>query len=97
MIGYDLEVWDTYDRKRLQLYRGVNEKGLIESREVDISRRGTHRIPLEPEEMGTLARISGNGFAFPLMYSISSYWSKCPAELVIPRAVAVADALTIVQ
>lgn len=91
----DLEVWDTYKRKELQLYRGINEKGLIASREVDISRRGTHRVPLQPEETGTLARISGNGFAFPLLYSVPGYWAKCPAELVIPRAIAEADALTI--
>ncbi len=93
----DLEVWDAYNRKQLQLYCGVNEKGLIASREVDISRRGTHRVPLKPDETGTLARISGNGFAFPLLYSVPSYWSKCPAELVIPRAIAEADGLKFVE
>lgn len=92
----DLEVWDDYKRKQLQLYRGMNEKGPIASREVDISSGGTHRVPLKPEETGTLARISGNGFAFPLLYSVPGYWSKCPAELVIPRSIAEADELTMV-
>ncbi len=93
----DLEVWDSHNRKQVQLYRGVSDKGLTRAREVDISRRGTHRVLLQPEETGTLARISGNGFAFPLLYSVPSYWSKCPAELVIPRAIAEADGLTIVK
>ncbi|MEQ8785847.1 MAG: hypothetical protein RIC55_06090 [Pirellulaceae bacterium] len=91
----DLEVWDSYNRKQVQLYRGLTDKGLTPSREVDVSGRGTHRIPLKPEETGRLARISGNGFAFPLLYSVPGLWSKCPAELLIPRAVAEADGLTI--
>lgn len=93
----DLEVWDSYNRKTLQLYSGMTEKGLTPSREVDISRRGTHRVPLEPQETGQIARISGNGFAFPLLYSVPSYWAKCPAELVIPRGIAEADGLEIVK
>ncbi len=93
----DLEVWDSYNRKQVQLYRGRSEKGPTVSREVDIGRRGTHRIPLKAEETGQLARISGNGFAFPLLYSVPSYWAKCPAELVIPRAIATADGLTVVE
>lgn len=65
------------------------------SRSIDISRRGTHRIPLEPGEDGSLARISGNGFACTLLYSVPSLWSKCPAELLIPRAIAQADDLQV--
>ena len=93
----DLEVWDSYNRKQIQLYRGISEKGPIVSREIDVSERGTHRIPLEAEETGQLARISGNGFAFPLLYSVPSYWAKCPAELLIPRAIAEADGLKIIE
>jgi hypothetical protein len=93
----DLEVWNAPTRKLLQLYRGVSEKGLTPSREIDISSRGTHRIALEAGEDGNLARISGNGFWFPLIYSVPAYWAKCPAELVIPRAIAEADGLKIVE
>lgn len=93
----DLEVWNATTRKLLQLYRGVSDKGLTPSREIDISRRGTHRIALEPGEDGNLARISGNGFWFPLLYSVPAYWAKCPAELVIPRAIAEADGLKILE
>ncbi|MBI1313573.1 hypothetical protein GC176_19960 [bacterium] len=93
----DLEVWDAYNRKQVQLYRGLKDGRLVPSRQVDVSSRGTHRVPLEPEETGTLAQISGNGFAFPLLYSVPSYWAKCPAELVIPRAIAEADGLLIVK
>lgn len=89
----DLENWGRSDRRQLQLYRGASEKGLVKSRGVDIGRRGTHRIALEPGEDGNLAQISGNGFAFPLLYSVPSLWAKCPAELLVPRAVAEADGL----
>lgn len=94
--SFDLETWDGYNRKLVQLHRGVSERGLVRSREVDVSRRGTHRIRLEPGEDGNLVKISGNGFAFPLLYSVPSYWAKCPAELLVPRAVAEADGLQIV-
>jgi hypothetical protein len=93
----DLEVWDSYNRKLVQLYRGLKDGRLVPSRQVDVSDRGTHRVALEPEETGTLAQISGNGFAFPLLYSVPSYWAKCPAELVIPRAIAKADGLAIME
>ena len=56
-----------------------------------------YTVVLEPGEDGTLAKISGNGFAFPLLYSVPSYWAKCPAELVVPRAIAEADGLKIVE
>ena len=89
----DLEVWDAHNRKTIQLYKGTSEKGLIKSRDVDVSRRGTHRIELQPGEAGNLARVSGNGFAFPLLYSVPQLWAKCPAELLVPRRVATADGL----
>ncbi|MCA9176536.1 MAG: hypothetical protein KDB14_18740 [Planctomycetales bacterium] len=89
----DLEVWDSFQRKQLQLYTAVTARGLSGSRAVDISARGTHRVALKPEETGMLASISGNGFAFPVLYSVPSLWAKCPAELAIPRAIAQADGL----
>ena len=60
----DLEVWDSHNRKRVELFRGCGEKGLIPSREVDISRRGTHRIAIEPGEDGNLAKIGGKRLCF---------------------------------
>ena len=93
----DLENWRSAGRKQVQLHRGVNARGLVKSRTIDIDRRGTHRITLESGEDGQLAQISGNGFAFPLLYSVPSLWSKCPAELLIPRAIAEADGLKIVE
>jgi hypothetical protein len=93
----DLENWFSAGRKQVQLHRGVNAKGVVKSRTLDIDRRGTHRIPLEPGEDGQLAQISGSGFAFPLLYSVPSLWAKCPAELLVPRAIAKADGLKTVE
>lgn len=93
----DLEVWDSYDKKQLQLFRGIDAKGLIPSRTVDISRRGTHRITLEPGEDGNLARIGGNGFAVPVLYSVPNLWAKSAPELLIPRAIAKADGLSVLE
>lgn len=93
----DLETWDRTTRREVQLFRGQGAKGPLPSRTVDISRRGTHRVSLEAGEDGNLARISGNGFAFPLLYSVPSYWAKCPAELLVPRSIAEADGLKIVK
>ena len=89
----DLEVWDAHNRKSIELFKGVSEKGLIKSRNIDVGRRGTHRIELQPGEAGNLARVSGNGFAFPLLYSVPQLWAKCPAELLVPRRIATADGL----
>jgi hypothetical protein len=75
----------------------VNAKSLIKSRTIDIDRRGTHRITLEPGEDVQLAQISGNGFAFPLRYSVPNLWSNCPAELLVPRVIAEADGLKNVE
>lgn len=91
----DLETWDKTDRKNVEFLRYEPAKGLLVTRTVDISRRGTHRIPLLPNEGGTLARIAGNGFAFPLLYSVPQLWAKSPAELIIPRRIAQADRLRI--
>lgn len=93
----DLDVWDSQNRKQVQLFRGISEKGLVPSREVDISERGIHRIALEPGEDGRLARIGGNGFSFPVLYSVPNLWAKSPAELLVPRAIAEADGLTVAE
>jgi hypothetical protein len=92
----DIEVADSYHSKSVTLYKGVSPISTLLSRKVDISDRKTHRIRLKPEETGTIATIYGIGFAFPYLYSVPMYWAKAPSQLVIPRAVAKADGLTIV-
>ncbi|MHB9110831.1 MAG: beta-N-acetylhexosaminidase family protein [Armatimonadota bacterium] len=91
----DLEVWDTYGHKFLTLYTGLPSAGLKESRKVDIGKMGTHAITLNPGEDGTVAMISGNGFAFPYLYSLPTLWAKSPRALLVPRGIAKADGLTI--
>jgi len=86
----DLEVWDGYQYKKLTLYQGLSGKV---ARQVDLSKRGTHTVALEPGEAGSLARLEGNGFAFPYLYSVPFLWAKSPAELLVPRAIAEADGL----
>jgi hypothetical protein len=90
----DLEIWDTYDQKTLVLYQGLVSASAPESRRVDISAAGTHIIPLQPGEDGTVAMVTGNGFAFPYLYSVPSRWAKSPSALLVPRAIVEADRLT---
>lgn len=90
----DLEVWDTYGLKTVQLYNGLPATGMKPTRKVDVSKQGTHTVKLEPGEDGSIATIAGNGLAFPHMYSVPSLWSKGPAALLVPRAIATADGLT---
>lgn len=91
----DLEGWDGSGRKLVALYKGWRgESPPPPPRTVDIGARRTHRIALAPGEDGSLARIEGDGFAFPYLYSIPPYWSKSPHLLLVPRAVAKADGLT---
>jgi hypothetical protein len=91
----DLEVWDSAGNKFVTLYKALPPSKNSLSRKVDIGKRQTHRIELKPEETGTIAELSGNGFAFPYLYSVPTLWAKSPAQLLIPRAVAEADGLTI--
>lgn len=99
----DLEVWDSYGVKTLTLYRrppGKSGLGSLVpnpaslSRTIEIGTRGTHRIPLDAAETGTLATISGNGFSFPYLYSVPLLWAKSPPQLLVPRDLATADGLT---
>ena len=90
----DLEVWDSYNRKFVTLHKSLPPSRATVSRKVDISARRTHRIKLAPEETGTIAEISGNGFSFPYLYSVPMLWSKSPGQLIVPRAIAEADGLT---
>jgi hypothetical protein len=93
----DLEVWDTYNSKSVTLYKGLPPNAAAVSRKVDISARSTHTIALRPGESGTVAKIEANGFSFPYLYSVPSYWAKQPSALLVPRAIAAADGLTIIE
>ncbi|MEU0187059.1 hypothetical protein ABZ312_38795 [Streptomyces sp. NPDC006207] len=92
----DLDVWDLVGNKKLRIYSALLSKNpSAPYRDVDISAMKTHRIPLQPGEDGTIARISGNGFAFPYLHSIPRLSAMSPAELMVPRAIAAADGLTV--
>jgi len=91
----DLEVWDSAGNKAVTLYKSLPPTRANISRKVDVSKRQTHCIKLKPEETGTIAELSGNGFAFPYLYSVPMLWAKSPGQLLVPRAVAKADGLTI--
>ena len=91
----DLEIWDSSGNKSVTLYKTLPPARTGISRKVDVSERRTHRIELKPEETGTIAELAGNGFAFPYLYSVPMLWAKSPGQLVMPRAVAEADGLTI--
>ncbi|MFB8395699.1 hypothetical protein [Streptomyces yangpuensis] len=92
----DLDVWDHSGNKKLRIYSALLSKNpSAPYRDVDISAMKTHRIPLQPGEDGTITRISGNGFAFPYLHSVPQLWAMSPAELMVPRAIAAADGLTV--
>ena len=92
----DFEVADTYKGKTLVLYSSLPGAGMKESRKIDCGKMGTYTVDLQPGEDGTVAMIRANGLGFPYFYSIpGSTWAKSPAALMIPRAIAEADGLTI--
>jgi len=93
----DMEVWDTSGVKTLVLYTGLPLAGLTQTRTVDVGQRGTHTVALNPGEDGSIAVLRGNGFAFPYLYSIPMLWAKSPSALLVPRAIAQADGLTVVK
>jgi len=92
----DFEVTDTYKGKTLVLYSSLPGAGMKLSRKIDCGKMGPYTIELQPGEDGAVAMIQGNGLGFPYFYSIpGGAWAKSPAALMIPRAIAVADGLTI--
>jgi hypothetical protein len=93
----DMEVYDTYNNKKLQLYSGLPATGQKPTRVIDVSKRGTHTLKLEAGEDGTIAELRSDGFAFPFLYSVPMLWAKSPATLIVPRAIAQADGLTIIE
>jgi hypothetical protein len=67
------------------------------TRTVDITAPGTHRIALMGHETGTVARVflGISALTVPYFYSVPRLWSRSPRALLVPRAVAAADGLTI--
>lgn len=92
--SFDMEVWDTYGVKSLVLHTGLPATGLTRTRTVDVGKRGTHTVALNPGEDGSIALLQGNGFSFPYLYSVPMLWAKSPSALLVPRAVAHIDGLT---
>lgn len=93
----DLEVWGPQNRRTLLLHTGLPTTGLTQTRSVDVGRSGTHVIPLEPGEDGSIAILQSNGFYFPFLYSLPSLWAMSPSQLLVPRSIAASDGLTILE
>jgi len=92
----DLEVWRA--RKRiLVLHNGLPSTGLKKTRTIDISEIGTHTVKLEPGEDGSMAMLEDGVIYFPYLYSVPMLWAKSTPALLVPREIATADGLTIVE
>jgi hypothetical protein len=91
----DLEVWDAARGKQITFYKGLPDCKPEVSRRVDVTGMGTHRVALQAGEDGTVVSLYGDGFSFPFLYSVPTLWAKSPGALLVPRAVAEADGLTI--
>lgn len=93
----DLDVWDNSQNKFVTLFQGMPDRKPAVARKVSIGSMGVHTIALEPGEDGSLAMIHGDNFFFPFVYSVPTLWAKSPGALLVPRAIAEADALTIAK
>ncbi|MHB9106905.1 MAG: hypothetical protein ACYDCO_07605 [Armatimonadota bacterium] len=98
----DLEDWGPYIVD-ITFYNDLPSTNPGVSRVVPISKLGilgkigTFTIALEPGEDGTVAMIRGNRLAFPYLYSVPIIWAKSPSALLVPRGIAQADGLTILE
>jgi hypothetical protein len=96
-LDLEVSVSDKAD-KTLVFYSGLPATGMKESRRIVVSGIGAHRIALQPGEDGSLAHIepaSGDTFYFPYLYSVPLLWARSSDTLLVPRAIAKADGLTI--
>jgi hypothetical protein len=94
--SFDLEVWAAGNQVVL-FHRSLPAAGFAATRQVNISGQGTHTIALEPGEDGNIVECAGDNFGFPFLYSVPQLWAKSPSALLVPRAVAKADGLTILK
>lgn len=93
----DLETWGNDSQKSIILHRGLPANGMQMSRTVDISKIGTHVIRLKEGEDGSFAVFDTNAFRFPFLYSVPLLWATSTGQLLVPRDIAEADVLTIVE
>ncbi|MEO6847422.1 MAG: hypothetical protein ABI443_07830 [Chthoniobacterales bacterium] len=94
--NFDLDMWAPNTVKTLTLFTGLPDKNMTISRKIDVGATGLHSTPLQPGESGSFALIEGNNFRFPFLYSVPMLWAKSPSALLVPRAIAEADGLTII-
>ena len=93
----DFEVWGPPAGKELQLNTGLPGAGMKPSRKITLTKQGTQRVALNPGEDGSIALIYGDLFNMPQLYSVPQIWAKSPDVLLMPRAIAEADRLKVVQ
>jgi len=65
----------------------------------NINKMGAQSIMLEPNEAGSIVGLNFGDTRpkFPYLYNIPLRWAKTPAALMVPRAIAIADGLTIIE
>ncbi|MFA5343011.1 MAG: hypothetical protein WC381_03500, partial [Kiritimatiellia bacterium] len=91
----DLESYYTLGSEYIALYTGLPGNGnWTPTRTVNVSAHGLYRIPLNPGEAGSVARLGKIADKYPQFYSIPLLWATSPSLLMVPRAIAVADGLT---
>ena len=66
-------------------------------RRVTLNEGEAQSVELEPGEAGTIAEVTTNGFQFPYLRSVPRLWAFSRSELLVPRAIAKADQLTIID
>ena len=94
----DVEGWQLQSNSTLTLYKGFYWKTPdVSQREIKIERAvKTYIIPLEKGEGGTIAKFTQRSvFAIPYLYSVPNLYAFSPSALMVPRAIAKADGLTI--
>ncbi|MFA7335085.1 MAG: hypothetical protein WC130_12460, partial [Kiritimatiellia bacterium] len=91
----DLESYYTLGYALIDLYTGLPGNGnWTPTRTVNVSAHGLYRIPLNPGEAGSVARLRKLADRYPEICSIPLLWAVSPSLLMVPRAIAVADGLT---
>ena len=88
---------DASFEKTLTIYHGLPLTSDTPTRVIDISNPGTRRVALDPGEAGGLMRfdLGGASMAVPYFHSLPLVWARSPSALLVPRAIATADGLTL--
>jgi hypothetical protein len=96
---FDVEVSQP-KKCRLIFHTGLPSTGMKESRRVELTNNGAQRILLQSGEDGSLVSVEaaiGSTLFLPHPYSVPCLWARSPDALLVPRAIAIADDLTILQ